>query len=978
MKGAGSTLLVAAALVIVSAVSAHAVGPGVLSGHVATSWTTSDGAPIGPVMAFAQDSDGYLWLGTTAGVVRFDGARFTAWDAISHTPLPRVSVFALTIAKDGTLWIGFDGIGVRGVRDRKVVAPDAGTPPRGRITSLLEDREGTLWAVSAARLYRLRDERWEEIGRQTLPADDVYSVAELHPDELWIGSRSGAFRLRKSSGVFERVAPGAARGVTKTSDGTIWVSDPVRVVRRLDNSKTPTGAAGRGLRLLHDSRGNIWVATIGQGLWRVRSNVTDASLVEQATAQTGLSANVVQALFEDREGNIWVGTMGGVHSFTPQFLEPLVVDGLVRAVEPAADGSVWVGTAQGLMRFTEVQGEWRAEGGGVDGVDVRALHRDAMGTLWIGTDRDIRRLHKGVVQLHRELPLREVRSITSNGRSTWVGDGDRLYRFDRGVAASDDPRADPDSSIARAYADSRGYLWTALRDGTMVMKKPDGQKVTFAAPDDLGLEGVRATDAIFEDSNQVVWVGGTAGLRRFSDGQVAALDRHNGLPASRVMAITQDHDGYLWLLADRGPEYVGRRGAVIRLHPTEFAGAVSGQRPLDYSLYDSTHGVALLTIQNTGATRSTDGSLWFVAGGSLTVIDPRRLPHAAAPRPPARIEDAIIDGTRVAASTNAQLPAGTRNVQIDYTSLRLTSPGQLRFRYKLEGFDREWVNAGSRRQAYYTLLQAGDYAFHVAASGDGATWGATAVWQFSVRPAFYETAWFFGLTATCLGLVGWGTWRGRVWVVEQRFAAVLTERARLAREIHDTMLQSLVGLALQCQAIARRCDMESEQREQLLDLRRQVEEQIRVAREAILNIRSPMLETHGLVAALGTVGRRALAASAEFEIVSDVRTDRLPASVQGELFRIGQEAITNAAKHAAAKNVRVELRSERSATTLRVSDDGLGFDYGAVLVDLNGHYGLISMRERAARLGGDLNVNSTPGRGTTVELVIPANAARHR
>ena len=763
--------------------------------------------------------------------------------------------------------------------------------------------------------------------------------------------------------------------MTKTSDGTIWVSDPVRVVRRLDNSKTPPGAAGRGLRLLHDSRGNVWVATIGQGLWRVRGNVTDVSLVEQATAQTGLSANVVQALFEDREGNIWVGTMGGVHSFTPQFLEPLVVDGLVGAVEPAADG-VWVGTTQGLMRFTDVQGEWRGEGAGVDGLDVRALHRDATGTLWIGTDRDIRRLYNGdVASVHREPSMRAVRSITSNGLSTWVGDGDRLFRFDRGVAAPDDPRADGDRGIVKAYADSRGNLWTALRDGTMVVKKRDGQKVTFAAPQDPGLEGVRATDTIFEDSNQVVWVGGTAGLRRFSDGQIAALDRRQGLPAARVMAITQDHAGYLWLLADRGPDFVGRRGAVIRLHPTEFASAVSGQHALNYSLYDSTHGVALLTIQNTGAARSTDGALWFAAGGSLTVIDPRRLPHDATPRPPARIEDAIIDGTRVAASPHAPLPAGTRNVQIDYTSLRLTSPGQLRFRYKLEGFDRDWVNAGARRQAYYTLLAAGDYTFHVAASGDGATWGPTAVWQFSVRPVFYETTWFFGVTATCLGLVGWATWRGRVWVVEQRFAAVLNERARLAREIHDTMLQSLVGLALQCQAIARRCGVESEQREQLLDLRQQVEEQVRVAREAILDIRSPILETHGLAGALGTVGRRALAgARAQFEIVSDVRTDRLPTSVQGELFRIGQEAITNAAKHAAARNVRVELRSERRATVLRVSDDGLGFDYDAVLVELNGHYGLISMRERAARLGGDLNVNSTPGQGTTVEIVIPANA----
>lgn len=974
MKRAGPTLLVAAAIVVASAVNTYGAGPGMLSGHVVTSWTTNDGVPIGPVLAFAQDSDGYLWLGTTGGVVRFDGARFTNWDAISDTPLPRVSVFALTIAADGTLWIGFDGVGVRGVRDGAVLAPEGGTPPRGRITSLLEDSDGTLWAASGGRLYRLREAQWEAISREMLPADDVYSVEELPPGELWIGAGTGAFRLCRSCGAFERAAPGPARGVTKAADGTLWASDPVRVVRRLDDGGTPQGAAGRGLRLLRDSRGNIWVATIGQGLWRIRSDGADAApLVEHATAQTGLSGDVVQGLYEDREGNIWVGTMGGLHSLTPQLLKPLVTDGLVRAVEPDADGTVWVGTSQGLLRFTQWQGGWRGERVGPDGIDVRSLHREASGALWIGTDRDLWRRHVGPVVPVSGVPaMQGVRSITSDGSSTWVGDGRQLFHFERGVLSPAVPHGNRDG-VVLAYADSRGSLWTAFRDGTIVVRKRNGGEVTFSAPEDAGLEGVRATDTIFEDSRHVVWVGGTAGLRRFSDGAIATLNRHNGLPAARIMAMTEDHAGYLWLLADRGPDYVGRRGAVIRLHPGAFTSAVSGGAALDYTLYDATHGVALLTIQNTSAARSKDGAIWFVAGGSLTVVDPRRLPDDAAPRPPARIEGAIVDGARVAASSDAPLPAGTRNVQIDYTSLRLTSPGQLRFRYRLEGFDRDWVYAGARRQAYYTRLGAGDYAFHVAASDDGAMWGPPVAWRFSVRPAFHETAWFFGLSATCLGLAGWATWRGRVWVVEQRFSAVLTERARLAREIHDTMLQSMVGLGLQCQAIARRCGEASEQREQLLDLRRQVEEHIRVAREAILDIRSPMLETHGLAGALEMVGRRAVSGAAtEFEIVSEVRTDRLPTRVQSELFRIGHEAIANAAKHASARTVRVELRAERRATVLRVSDDGQGFDYDGVLGELNGHYGLVSMRERAARLGGRLSVSSSPARGTTVEAVIPA------
>jgi signal transduction histidine kinase len=380
-------------------------------------------------------------------------------------------------------------------------------------------------------------------------------------------------------------------------------------------------------------------------------------------------------------------------------------------------------------------------------------------------------------------------------------------------------------------------------------------------------------------------------------------------------------------------------------------------------------------LGSAAAARATDGSLWFAIGGNLTVVDPKELAreqaHAEAP---ARIVGATIDDRPAPAS--GVLPAGTRKLQLDYTALRLTSSRQTRFRYRLDGFDREWVDAGGRRQAYYTNLAPGQYVFHAQANDNSGMWsGPEAQWSFTLQPAFRQTRWFYALCGLGILLAAWGTAHARGWILHRQFAAALAERTRLSREIHDTMLQSLVGIALQVQAIARQCGPHaSEQRSQLVALRRQVEQYLREARQAILDLRSPMLEVGDLATAFAEIGQRTARGPTRVEVAAGI-IDGLAPAIEGELLRIGQEAITNAARHADATRIWVDLRQEPELVLLRVTDDGRGFDVDAMLTAATGHYGLTGMRERAARAGGSLTVRSSSG-GTFVEAIVPRGRAR--
>ncbi len=337
------------------------------------------------------------------------------------------------------------------------------------------------------------------------------------------------------------------------------------------------------------------------------------------------------------------------------------------------------------------------------------------------------------------------------------------------------------------------------------------------------------------------------------------------------------------------------------------------------------------------------------------------------------IEGVIADGRHFNPAPELRLPSNTSHLQIDFAALTLADPMRVRFRYRLEGFDHSWVDGGTGRQAVYTNLPPRAYRFRVVASNNDGIWNQPGnVLDFAIEPMFYQTTWFYVLSVVTVALLVWASWQFRVRQVRRQFALVLAERIRMSRAIHDTLLQGLVGIALQFDNLANNLDSSSSSaRNHFVRIRRQVEEYIREARQSIWDLRSPRLETHDLAVALRETGERALSGtSAQFEVAITGSPHRCPPPVEEQVLLIGQEALNNAARHARARRVRLELHYVDSRLRLRVSDDGCGFDLEEAY-HTNDHYGLMSMRERAAQVGGELNISTRPGAGTEVEAIVP-------
>jgi len=951
-----------------------------LSGFALTSWTDGDGIPLGTVYAIGQDRDNYLWIGTDAGLLRFDGVRFTPWDQAHDPAMPRAPVTALWVARDDTLWVGFVGSGVVRLRHGRIRAEDQIAGALGSVTDLAEDRTGTMWAVGDGRLFRTHGRAWEK-------APLTWNSAEpttLHlfvtaGGELWVGTaQGGVFRYDDRAGAFVRMAPGFTWGIGQDAGGGIWTTDIVSGFRRLGDSSRPRlPFEGSGYRLLHDRRGNLWVATLGAGLWRVRTD-GGAPAVERTALRTGLSSDSVQSLLEDRDGNIWVGTTGGLHRLTERPLTPVENVGFVVDVAREESGSVVAGTTSGLAIFSARRGEWRRARDGSGGPDVRTLFRDPSGVLWIGTNTGVLRFAGGrfarvALSPPPATPTTQVTAAAQGG--VWLLYNGWLYRCTGSGTQPETPAAlvlPREAGVRRitaAYTDSVGRLWIAFDQSGVGFVDPGGAFRALGSSEGLPPGTQTAVYSFFEDREHVVWIAGAGGVSRFANGRVVTLTADNGLPGARVWSVLEDGEGYLWLSVDRGLLRVDRRELAA-------AAADRGHR-IRYRLYDTSDGLAGAPLGNIRSARGSDGRLWFVRGGGLTEVDPRRLGPDGPRRAPVRIESAVANEQRLAPDPLVRLPAGTKRLQISYTAVALTGSNKLRFRYRLDGFDTAWVDAGTRRQAFYTNLSPGSYRFRVETTEEDGTWSpADATWAFAIRPAFYQTSWFYAAMLAAVGLAVAAAWRARLRRVRRDFSLVLAERARLSREIHDTLLQSLVGVALQFDGIANALDgSAAAARDQLVRIRRQVEAYIREARQSIWDLRSPVLETHDLAAALRAFGKRAVAGTPVRFAVTVVGTPRRSSpKVENQLLRIGQEAITNAVRHAQATRIALEVRFDEQAITLRVVDDGRGFEYEYPGREADAHYGLTTMKERAEELGGRFTIRTGAGRGTAVETVVPTPA----
>ena len=962
----------AAGLCAVSVVSASEgdYGPPSSSDYIQTMWAEGNGLPSSRIFAIAQSNDGYIWLGTDAGLVKFDGVRFRLWNENARLRLPEGTAPSVLASRDGSIWVGFAG-GPGGVgriiqHDLHLFGPDEGFES-AVVTDLHEDRHGQIWASSTAGLHVFEGTRWRRITKnEGLPDGTVHNSFEDSQGTMWLATAVGLYRREKTSHRFEFVRPGTGffQRFIEDAFGRVWVTDGDRGLRLLSQGISEPKVdefSATASRVFKDRSGDIWIATRGNGLWRAR--VTSTRLhISRLTTTTPLSGDV-RAVFEDRDGNLWIGTSSGLHLLSRRLLSGIEDIGSVRAIEATRDGRVWLGMATGIIALT---GNGRQQFGVPDGMPspfVNGLHVTANDVLWAATSTGLARLSEGRFQ---PLPhpdnarLTHVFAIASdaNGGVWACNRGEGLFRWDgkdlqriRGDGHLDD--------CGRTYATAHGrYVWVSLESGTMARVWPD---LHYEIVDPAsGTRGPTAVQVIYETADGTVWIGTSTGLTGLRSAEGPAYE-FPMLSSANVRSIVADSERNLW---------VGTNLGIMRLNVGRGANPHVG-----YELFDDTDGLAGVPIISgtSGAVLHPDGTLWFATANGITNVKPQLIQRRGAALP-VYIEEMTADARALDATGSLALPARTRTVQFEYASVSFSSPTKTRFQYLLEGFNSEWVNAGVRRSAVYTNLPPGSYRFRVKAIDKRGVESEAGPVSFSIAPALYQTWRFLVFFVASVVLTTALAWRSHLKRIRRDFALVLSERIRISREIHDTLLQNLIGIALRIDTLTDRLDDPTSTRQALIKTRVLAEEHIRETRQSIRNLRSTKLDVEDFPAAIQRMCVKA-ADDSEIRLAVNVSGDvrRLQPDTEQQLLRIAEEAVANAVRHSRCSEIRVTLEYHSTGMRLRVVDDGTGFD-PTVLHGDSARYGLTSMRERAEEAGGALTISSRVDEGTVVEAVIPEAA----
>ncbi|MFL6214612.1 MAG: two-component regulator propeller domain-containing protein [Blastocatellia bacterium] len=985
-------------------------------------WRTENGLPQNTVRAIVQTRDGYIWLATDDGLVRFDGIRFVIFDR-QNTPAMKSSVI-LTLFEDGqgALWVGTDG-GLLQYRDGKFVAYATHDGlANDRVTSVTADREGRLWAATPGGLSRFDNGRFVTYTTADgLPSNSVGALFADSRGSLWASTTAGLVRFNADKITTYTVVEGLPRnrvnaiyedragqlwfatpgGLARFSDerfvafttdnglpsnmvwtmredraGNLWVGTDGGVTRLTKGSaKTFTTADGLAnnsvYSIIEDRNGSLWLGTPG-GLSRLHDDHLDSY-----TARDGLSSNGVLAIIEDREGNLWVGTeSGGLNLFRDKKFTSLtsangLTGDLIWAVRESRDGALWVGTQSGLTEIRNGAFRTYTTGDGLPSDIVRALCEDREGRLWIGTPAGLCELANGRFTTYTDLDglSNNAVSVIEEGAdgSLWIGTLAGLTRLRDGkFTVYTTQNGLSNDAILSLHAARDGTLWIGTRTGG-VNRFKDEAFIAYGAAQGLSDASVRA---LYEDRDGVLWVGTrNGGLNRFKDGRFVAITTKSGLADDCVFSILEDGKGNFWMSCTKGTFTANREQL------NAFAeGSVAYINSIAYGTSDGMESRECTGGGQPAGWRSRDGRLWFPTIKGAATIDPEHLKTNDEP-PPVVIESITVDDKPIDKTANIELPAGVYRLEFQYTGLSFIAPEKVRFKYKLEGFDQNWVEAGARRTAYYTSIPPGSYTFHVLAANNDGVWNeAGAAVSFYLKPRFYQTVWFYVALLAVAGAVAWLIYRRRIGRVREEFAAVLAERSRMARDIHDTLAQGFVGISLQLEAVGKMLDQSPDRAKQHLDLAQtMVTHSLTEARRSVWDLRAQALENADLATALADAARNLTSGTsvqAEFHITGTPR--QLPATVENNLWRIGQEAMTNAMKHAHPRYLRVELAFAPRQVTLSIADDGRGFDTTNNRLSGDGHFGLIGMRERAERLKGKLDIESGEGTGTRISVTAPS------
>jgi signal transduction histidine kinase/ligand-binding sensor domain-containing protein len=971
-----------------------------------TAWTIVDGMPAN-IWAIDQTPDGYLWLGSVDGLYRFDGVRV---ERVAADKLPSPSIHALAATASGGLWIGYERpVGTISYLHHGVVTNyPINLHNSTSVHAFAIGPDGTVWASTPDSILRFDGKRW-----QVVKGDFGFSFSEgkggvwafgvAGNGVVWAKNPGGLFYLKPGQSAFARMPgyPGGPEGFTLTPDGRLWTTD-AQSGHLYPMPDGPRGRPAEGLvvpktiegPILLDRDGTLWCTSVGGGgLRRVRT--ADHAMILDKGADShgpsistnGLTSDLVHTLFEDREGSLWIGTSLGLDRFRPANIvtETLVPTGFrARFVGATPEGlfayTGWSGTAsraddgtQALYRIRPGHPPERyvANIGRLRG--MFAGYRDQ--STWLITQNGMQRLIGRTLGPPLALPVGvEGASVYSAGFDTagtlWIS------TFVHGVfrRAADGWHAFPLRSSVGATGvlipDPDGSMWIRYSGGGLF-------RVRQGRTQDLSRNGLNIGDVTFiQPQAGGVIIGGETGIGLLKDGRFHAL-RAAQVPAlSGVTGIADTADGSSWIFAQAG---------IVRAQTRSLYAALAGSDPrlLQYEVLDSRDGLPGAPYGAVGGgSVATDaaGRVWFTTGNGLVWIDPGNLHHN--PLAPNVVVDSLsADGRLYPSQPDLHLPPGTANVEIDYTALSLSIPERVRFRYRLDGIDADWVDAANRRQAFYTRLGPGEYRFHVIAANSDGVWndrGATLT--FVIAPTFLQSRLFTLLCVLALAALLQLAYSMRTAHLSARLRSQLegrmSERERIARELHDTLLQGFQGLMLRFQSVA---DMIAPDHpaHRLLDTAMQRgDAALAEGRDRVRDLRS-----FGAVDDFAAT-LRALAASAPHaggatcRVVEQGASRALNPITLDEVIKICGEALLNAFKHAGASQITVSIRYAGNALRIAIEDDGVGIDAAVLQAGRReGHYGLVGMRERADKIGARIVFAANAPKGTRIELAVPAAEA---
>jgi ligand-binding sensor domain-containing protein/signal transduction histidine kinase len=942
--------LLAAALLLGCGFAGLALEPTTpLANYGHQTWGMENGLPQNTVQALAQTRNGFVWLGTEVGLVRFDGNSFQVFDRNSSPALPSSDIRCLLETRDGALWIGTSD-GLARWKDGVVTAftTKDGLPGNG-VKSLSLDSDGSIGVETLEGGARYKNGQFSTPDVVRYSFSSAMNHASL-PNGYWASATATILTIyhgdtKETQLQIGRELPGnKIQALLADREGSLWIGTNNGLARFAEGKLqrlpvTDPLASASVLALMEDREGNIWAGTETDGLHILRDQ-----RFRTLGARENLSSEATSTVVEDHAGTLWVGTSGnglnairrnatGKDSVRTYSVRNGLLSDVILSLAAAANGDLWVGTPDGLNRIRGGKIDSFTSADGLPDDFIRSLLADADGSLWIGTRR---------------------------GLTHWAG----------------------------------------LRAGAV----SGGRMETFTQANGLGSDLV---GAMARDSSGSLWVATLAGLSRLSGGRISNYTTANGLPSNVITALlvrkngamlvgTQDRGWTAWdgkafiekesfrsdtrsiraiLDDERGHLWFATANGIARC---DSDGKVNCSNWIEFGAADGLRTRETATNSHPSAWRSRDGHLWFATPKGLVEVDPAHFPVNNVPPPVALERFAVddVDQPLRGAAFFVRIPAGHVHFQFDYAGLSFIAPQKVRYRYKLEGFDRNWTEAGTRRTAYYTNIPPGRYTFRVQAANNDGLWNTEgAALAFELRPRFYQTLWFYALLlAALVGLVVL-LLRLRLRRAEGEFRAVLGERSRIAREIHDTLAQGYVGISVQLEVLAELLrHNKPEAATKHLDLiRGYVREGLADARQSIWALRSQdsgettlPVRLRRMVEAEGNHGLEA-----RFSLFGAYRP--MPPGTEQEFLRVAQEAIHNVKKHAGAKHLLVQLEYGPDAVALEVRDDGRGFDAGErpeleAAHEGTGHFGLTGMKERAAAIGGKLEITSEPGAGTTVRL----------